>query len=361
MNVYAIEGTHDVNWLCNGNEDVCGDATLYCNENYTQSSQMIYLNGTWKLENKTNGCVDIPTFAPSRSPTVWTMDPSITPSRFPTIFSMNPTEPSAAPTYSPTQTNLIIHSNTFLSQASFIGIGAVSLFIFMLIIIVLIWYYKYYKPNKQALYITNALVIVIGIADYEEDDNKIDIPEINGTLPDLDGIDRDIKHMVHLFHDQLNYDIYPSTYLEAIKNEKGNPKQHWTEKELKDFLTDRAHYLERNIEIYDGLIVIVSGHGIRGNICTSDLKKFSKLAIHRIFSSAHPKSRNIPRLFVFDCCAGNNQQERPTSISDDSHDIAKHISLDDVDGDGDFAQPWIKGDHNPDYQLAVISAANPGF
>eukprot|EP01084_Bolivina_argentea_P097942 176051_1 len=136
---------------------------------------------------------------------------------------------------------------------------------------------------------------------------------------------------------------------------------------------NKAKYLEQHIEEYDGLVVIVSGHGTERSILTSDYRVFSKLAIHRIFSNNHPKTREIPRLFIFDCCSGSGQQEiARATISkmqeceekkqeEEKDERAKHIDLSKQISAGDCDRSWIRGDHNPDYRLAVIEAANPGF
>eukprot|EP00483_Globobulimina_turgida_P007459 UN07473 len=104
-----------------------------------------------------------------------------------------------------------------------------------------------------------------------------------------------------------------------------------------------------------------------GNIITSDYKKFSKLALHRIFSVLHPKSREIPRLFLFDCCCGDKEREcriESIDISDDDCgkyndfiDVGKQIRSIDIDD----VKSWREGEHNPDFRLALIEAANPGF
>eukprot|EP01084_Bolivina_argentea_P142655 250599_1 len=290
------------------------------------------------------------TLPPTLSPTTPTSDPTV-PSAIPTI------SPSTAPTQSPTSAPAT--SEVFgLDRTELGGISVVSLMVFIVMICGFFYYYKYYKIEKKSLYISKGMVILIGISEYDE---NIHNNEINGYLPNLSGIDEDIKNMVHVFHDKLCYDIYPSEYLDDI-NKGYAPKQHWTETELNDFLIERAKYLEENIEKYDGLIVIMSCHGTLRNICTSDYSNFSKLAIHRIFSSSHPKSRQIPRLFLFDCCSGDHQEEKRIDNKDDvDKDIAKQIKLEDVAGEGVSGQPWMKGEHNPDYRLAVIEAANPGF
>eukprot|EP01084_Bolivina_argentea_P087850 158628_1 len=252
-----------------------------------------------------------------------------------------------------------------LNEIEYIIVISCSLLAFILIFVVVIYYYKYTKPYQNSLFITNGMVILIGIADYKEVDN----PDIDGYLSNLSGIEHDIVHMENLFYNELNYDVYPLQSLESIQH-GDSPKTYWTEKELHTFLVEKAKYLEENIDEkhkYDGLIVIISSHGIARNIITSDYKKFAKLAIHRIFSSPHPKSRKIPRLFLFDSCLGNNEQKsNRLSINDNgkpikNEDLSKQISLNNVENDGDYGESWMVGEDNPDFNLAVIEAANPGF
>eukprot|EP01084_Bolivina_argentea_P076461 138579_1 len=358
LNTKALEGTYDVNWWCNDYDEMsCKNSVLNCNSNFTQSSKMQYLNRTWQLENKPDGCVDLPSVAPTISPT------SVT---------SNPTEPTTNPSLPPTA------APTTFTEDEFIGFISGILAIFIFIVVALICYYKYYKMEKKSIYIKNGFVIIVGIGEY--DDTMFGSnPHINGYLNDLGGIDKDIENMIKLFHDELNFDIYPEEYLDCIKNGY-DPKQCWTEEQLKNFLEDRAKYLSDNIDKYDGLIVVISSHGVAGNVCTSDYKTFSKIAIHRIFTASYPNTRLIPRLFIIDCCSGVSEKEHTygeeTSLNEEQKydltygkntenigvqkrfkDTAKNVTASDIGDD----HLWIEGQQNPDYRLALIEAANFGF
>ncbi len=117
-------------------------------------------------------------------------------------------------------------------------------------------------------------------------------------------------------------------------------------------------------------------------ICTSDCKRFSILALHRIFSATHPKTRSIPRFFLVDCCSGSNQQkvsvradeELETDMDEktafmkrqntvqkgiDEFECPKQVMSDDVGGNS--SNMWMKGERNPDYRLGLVKASNPGF
>ena len=132
------------------------------------------------------------------------------------------------------------------------------------------------------------MVIPIAIGIYEEDPED---PDIDGYFQDLDGVEMDIENVINLFgkHETgLYYDIFPRTYLQQ---DLSSYKTEWTQDELIDFLKEQSNELERNLydktnlNPYDGLIVIISCHGIaKDYIITSDYKQVHKTAIHRIFS-----------------------------------------------------------------------------
>ena len=103
----------------------------------------------------------------------------------------------------------------------------------------------------------------------------------------------------------MNYKIYP----EYLENDN-EIKIEWTFKEISNLLKERANDLEENIVKYDGLIVIMSGHGMDHHIITSDHTQIDKNDIHRLFTTNKPSIRQIPRLFIYDCCDGAMQKVR---------------------------------------------------
>ena len=77
---------------------------------------------------------------------------------------------------------------------------------------------------------------------------------------------------------------------------------------------------------YDGLLVCVSGHGIRGHVVTSNLEHVDKTRISRCIYDRFPKFIDIPRIFIFDACAGARERR-------------EHISMDralDIETEGAF-------------------------
>ena len=235
--------------------------------------------------------------------------------------------------------------------------------VLLICIICLLWYRARYKDSYS---IKNPMIISINIGVYTENTTN---PGIGGYCPDLDGIDNDYKHMKTLC-DKLNYELYPA-----------QEKYHWTQDEIIAFLTKSAAKLEQNISInnelnqnnYDALLAVISCHGLNNSIITSDYQLITKQSIHSIFSWKHPRARSIPRVFVFDCCDGDQDRDTDVarSISDEDEESTDEKSADDTMGknfDNTDIQlnrqgtlVWKRDQDNPDYRLCLVHAANPGF
>lgn len=144
-------------------------------------------------------------------------------------------------------------------------------------------------------------------------------------------------------------------------------------------LEERAKTLNDKIEVFDGLLVVISGHGMKNCICTSDYQLIDKVAIHRIFSAQYPMVRDIPRLFMYDVCDGSDEQEpykEEPSVSEEkdagneagkdvisaleieSGEVGKDFTVDDVKRPYEI---WVEGERNPDHKLVELHAANSGF
>ena len=198
---------------------------------------------------------------------------------------------------------------------------------------------------------------------------------IAGYLPDLE-VGKDIDNLSELFGPgKLNYDVYPKG--------DGLFMTHWKEQEFFNMLQERARALNEEIERegFDGLVVAISGHGMNNKICTSDYQLVDKVAIHRIFSAQYPELRDIPRLFIFDCCDGSDERlayrEEESMEKEAGKDVVttmaeemgagknvemgeagKNFVLDDVERPLEI---WVAGERNPDYKLMEMHAANSGF
>eukprot|EP01083_Nonionella_stella_P094836 266189_1 len=209
--------------------------------------------------------------------------------------------------------------------------------------------------------IKNPLVTMIGIAEYINETEVKDrgIKEIVCT--ELDGIDVDYNNMRKLC-ESLNYDFYPRDI-----------QLRWTEDAIMSLLRESAERAYNSLSTddpYDSILVVLSGHGWKNNIITSDYQAVHKDAVHRLFGANYPELRPLPRIFVFDCCDGNQSRSCfPSTYNDDSDDErtsakdqeqGKNVNPDDVL----FRRAgsvWKSDESNPDYKLVTIHAANMGF
>lgn len=208
--------------------------------------------------------------------------------------------------------------------------------------------------------VDGAMVVVAAIGDYDKSVSNPSPWLADKDLKDLN-IRKDIENLDTLLGpEHLNYAVYPEG------EEKF--KTRWSEKELVHMLEGRAKDLNERIERgehFDALVVVISGHGIKDNICTSDYQLVEKVAIHRIFSAQYPKLREIPRLFIFDCCDGD------AALMDSDGDAGTDGGKNGTEGDTDKSftvenvqhpyEIWVKGEKNPDHGLMEIHGANSGF
>merc|ERR1719242_881279 len=142
------------------------------------------------------------------------------------------------------------------------------------------------------------MVIMVAIGEYDD-------PEATPNLTAY--LQHDVKNVVQLFGDRLNYEVHPSYDL----NDGNSIKMQWTKIEIEQLLSQKSNKLTNNIDDYDGLVVVFSGHGEDDNIITSDGQLISEQHIYQYFtiSSDNVAVRSIPRLFVFDCCDGQYYSE----------------------------------------------------
>ena len=216
----------------------------------------------------------------------------------------------------------------------------------------------------KSMVMRNPLVIMIPIGEYDKRLGYIDLPVKN-----------DMLNVMKLFGEQLGYDVYPQYNRTDLKKQNGNVKLHWTKNEVINLLTDRAQFLRQNLDVHDGLVLMMSCHGMNGSIISSDGHQIPKLFIHRIFSMDGNMAgvRNIPRLFVFDCCDGDFDQKKCEREMKDEADIIGAMELETAKSSSlttvtwvspqwrKDSIPWAKNEHNPDYKLAVVHAANENF
>ena len=226
-----------------------------------------------------------------------------------------------------------------------------------------ILYHRKRHRSTDTLCISNALVAMISIGDYSDGIKlRRKDKDVQGTYQNLP-VEKDADTLQNLCQ-----------YMNWTFISKGDEvKTHWTEKEVMDFLQKdigQKMFDKDGESTFDGLIVCVSCHGIQDKIVTSDMKTIERTVIHRTLSLKYPQLRDIPRIFVFDCCDG--WDERRDSIKG-NHEIAKDIELimtdqsqrtkgtDLSDVQNMSVNAWTSTTKNPDYNMVTVYAANSGF
>eukprot|EP01084_Bolivina_argentea_P022352 41531_1 len=229
------------------------------------------------------------------------------------------------------------------------------------------------QQEKCTNYIKNPLVLCIGISSYEYVSNANLETEI--YCQNLCGIDRDYENIKTLCK-LLNYDMYPKQEI-----------CEWTQSDIIKFIKEMTELAATNIDTinedvtnpnkkvngYDGILCFFSGHGYKHSIVTSDCELIDKTAIHRLMTTNHPKLRDIPRVFVFDACNGDQlrgrhdasyNSESETDTQNDSiggTEKSKYFEVNDIQIEQANNILWCADQKNPDYKLALINAANEGF
>eukprot|EP01083_Nonionella_stella_P164627 545451_1 len=312
--------------------------------------------------NPTFGPTDM-TSVPSHNPSVNPSDPSHAPSN-PTL---EPTDSSNAPSGGPSQqpsnapypTTTTGNQSIESTDAAVISlpdkrdvwltievVGAVASAAAVLVLVLVLIKKTNQKQDENV--ITNALVALVVIGEYDHSivDDDADVEQPLNDLP----LEQDVRHLTELFG-MLNYKIIPSN---------GDIKLHWKADEVISFLQNDVgkELFDAKDELnYDGLVVVISSHGIKDNIITSDYKTIEKDALHRLVSIKYPKARDIPRLFLFDSCEGSG--ERIKDELKEGNDQVKGFVLGDVPRGNEHK--WTTSTKNPDYKLVEIHAANAGF
>ena len=223
----------------------------------------------------------------------------------------------------------------------------------------------------KTIEIRNPMVVLLSIGDYDDEPKD---PDIDAAVNNLD-VDVDINNLLELFRDGFKYKIYPE-YPDEY------PNIHWTKDELIKLLTEYAQIFADNVITnnnnnddtgykFDGLIVSISCHGIINNILTSDYKLIEKNVIHRMFSSYFPASRHVPRVILYDCCAGsddyskgikkNKKNKKKLSndqSKDDQTEVGKNYTVENIpvpaSADSDNPAIWQRFTKNPDNALGIF-------
>eukprot|EP01083_Nonionella_stella_P080975 222778_1 len=307
----------------------------------------------------------LPTPQPSVSPTF----PSLHPTRVPTYN--DPTNAFLIATTHGTTIKGIRSTDMEADGKQTLDMNMILMIVvaaaIVLVLVVMVWFctkqVKEANRNLKENVIANGLVVLIVIGEYDESvvDSNADFDSPLPSLP----LEKDVRHLTSLFK-LLNYKIIPS-------NRRKTLHLHWKEAELVSFLRHdigKELFDDQGELRYDGLIVVISCHGIQDHIITSDYKTIEKLALHRLISVKYPKARDIPRLFLFDSCEGSAERRRASHINDiveEEEDCKLEILEQDEQGKGPSlsaiqdGNEWTTSTKNPDYKLVEIHAANAGF
>ena len=199
--------------------------------------------------------------------------------------------------------------------------------------------------HRQGPEIRNALVVGIAIGKYGDGASLT-----AETCADLN-VDKDLDNLAS-FCNFMGY--------EFICNER---KIHWTQEEILTYLRDDVgaiFFSPKGKAIYDGLLVCVSGHGVRDHVVTSQLEYVEKSTMYRCICDKFPQFIEIPRIFIFDACAGGREKRDSFCLNPleeaKVHQVVPMGDSDDLSVEA-MATPKIDLDRN----AALIHAANEGY
>eukprot|EP01083_Nonionella_stella_P062621 162817_1 len=252
--------------------------------------------------------------------------------------------------HNPPRSRLYVH---------YIGAGVTAIAVVLFIILFCYCHHVKNAAEKMAMDVYNPMVVMYAIGTYTPHPDDNDLKNIGGALGPLP-LQVDIDNITR-FCDAFGYK------LREYKEKKEDALQ-WNEDEITNDLQFQSECLANNITKYDGLLVFVSCHGMEGGIITSDYKLIEKSFFHRSFSAKYPLSRKIPRVFIFDCCSGNEERVPRASISLNEpmqrksgvHKELKEKTVMQYIGAKE-KQLWQGNEDNPDFQLVQVDAANRGF
>ena len=229
--------------------------------------------------------------------------------------------------------------------------------VLILCAILLIFYYHKSRRIKRRFtkdytWMSNPMVIACSLEFYQAPKNA----EFKGYVDNLLGAKHDTLNLFELFYERMNYQFFPMVDV--------HPKTLWTKTELLDFIEKQAKLFAsnlfdpiNNINGFDGLICAISAHGIDQSILTSDYGLIKKKAIYRAFSDPYPAVRDLPRIFLFDCCDGMESIAKGIKPKKKTQTTGTMITK----GDGDDKENkavWKYGDNNTDWKLAVLNSSN---
>ncbi|ETO00112.1 caspase-7 (C14 family), partial [Reticulomyxa filosa] len=130
---------------------------------------------------------------------------------------------------------------------------------------------------------------MIAISEYTNNDEWSNLESAKDT---------DINNFKSIFGQELNY--------EFVYNKE--PKMN--KEDVQEFIDDvfTNFKLRRNLNKYDALIMIISGHGDEGDVLVSSDGKYLPIdKIRSSFNSHEIESlKDCPKIFIIDVCRGDN-------------------------------------------------------
>ena len=265
-----------------------------------------------------------PTSEPSTEPTfVPTANPTTEPTNFPTTTPTTPTfeptsEPTMEPTFQPTLHPVIPEAtfNQNIDRMNLIIIASiVGLFLVVILILCMIRMHgqktirskdNKYRPligasrdpevslTSKILPVSKPKIVPICIGKYEDESSEEAV-----VFPDLDGVKYDLEKIEKLAECFENFDQNLACFKSTLS---------WSKDELIEYLRAQSRDFVDNLGSYDCLLLFISSHGIREYIITSDLWYVELEVVYFIFSQDNTM-RDIPRIFIIDCCRGYEENK----------------------------------------------------
>ena len=178
---------------------------------------------------------------------------------------------------------------------------------------------KLRRQWTESLQIKNGLIVSIAIGKYDDPPRNAEVQGQFANLP----VGSDVENLKRMAR-ALNFEFL------NIPKSFGNFS--WTKENIFKFLRDdvaEACFDQNNTAKYDGIIVGISGHGLRDCIISSKYEKIHRTDIHRCISDNYPQLREIPRIFLFDACNGTRDRQHVVpahSMSFDERDKSGSLS-----------------------------------
>lgn len=210
--------------------------------------------------------------------------------------------------------------------------------------------------------IKNPLVAILPIGKYNKN------CFMKNTIIDLDLV-TDLNNIFECFATRYGYDILVQTkdnepvICNCKENELIDPnlcKMFFNENDVLKVLDYVAEIF--NGKKYDGLIFITSCHGFEGNIYTSRAKLMQNVAMQqRITNQLSADKRNLPKIFIWDCCQGTNSfYTQKKVIVSNNRDISKKYDYNHIWNQNPSREWSIDNPIHSTYNCLSIYAASFG-